>query len=152
MPYEIEVTATCTASREAVFKHLSVAEAWNEWARLPTRARRESEGAEVPNGVGAVRRIPPVREKVVVHDPPRHYAYVGVSGLPLRDYRSDVTLEPHGVYTLVRWRAAFEPKIPGTGPIARFVVRLLITSFARRLAWHSQHCEPGCPARLPTAH
>ncbi|GAA4144496.1 SRPBCC family protein [Actinomadura keratinilytica] len=151
MQYEVEATATSTAAAEAIFKHLSVAEAWNEWGRFPA-ATRVREGDEVPNGVGAVRKIGFAREKVVVYDPPRHYAYVMASWMPLRGYRADVTLEPSGPYTLVRWRAVFEPRNRITGAIARTVMRWMMASFARRLAWHAGHCEPGCPARLPSAH
>ncbi|WP_329518496.1 SRPBCC family protein [Spirillospora sp. NBC_01491] len=150
MPYEIEATATSGADAEAVFKHLCVAEAWGRWGAFPTRPRRERPGYEVPNGVGAIRRIPPAREQVVVFDPPRHYAYVAVAGVPLRGYRADVTLEPAGTGTLIRWQGTFEAKIPGSGPLLRAALQQMLRSFARRVARHSERCEPGCPARLPT--
>ncbi|MEU5883732.1 SRPBCC family protein [Spirillospora sp. NPDC047279] len=149
MPYEIEATAVSSAPPEEIFKHLAVAEAWSEWGRFPSKARRERAGTDTPNGVGAVRAIGPAREEVVAYDPPRHYAYVATAGLPVRDYRADVTLEPQGSNTLIRWKASFEPKIPGSAPAVRFVINRLLTSFSRRVARHSERCEPGCPARLP---
>ena len=149
MPYEIEATAVSTAPAEVIFKHLAVAEAWGEWGSFPTKATRERAGDKAPNGVGAIRKIPPAREQVVEYDPPKHYAYIALSGLPLRHYRADVTLEPKGDNTLIRWRAEFEPKIPGTGPVIRLFLSRMLVSFSRRVARHSERCEPGCPARLP---
>ncbi|WP_067491471.1 SRPBCC family protein [Actinomadura hibisca] len=151
MPLHVEATATSIAAPEVIFKHLAVAEAWNEWAGLPTRARREKAGDERPNGVGAVRKIPPARERVVVYDPPHRYGYVAVAGLPLRDYRAEVTLEPQGLGTGIRWQGSFEPLIPGTGGLAKFLMRRMLESFARRIVQHAEKCEPGCPARLPDA-
>lgn len=151
MPHEIEVTARSYATPEVIFKHLCVAEAWAEWGSFLTRARREREGEEHPNGIGAVRHIPPRREEVVAYDPPRHYGYVALAGPPPRGFRADVTLEPWGTDTLIRWHGTFESKVPGTGPFTRAMLRRRLFAYARRIAWHAAHCEPGCPARLPGA-
>ncbi|TDC94601.1 SRPBCC family protein [Actinomadura sp. 7K507] len=150
MPHEIEVIATSIAAPEVIFKHLCVAEAWGEWGGFWARGRRESAGEEHPNGIGAVRCAPSRREEVVAWDPPRHYGYVAVAGPPPRRFRADITLEPHCSGTLIRWRGAFDG-LPGTGPFTRRVLRRRFDSYARRVAWHSEHCEPGCPARLPGA-
>jgi hypothetical protein len=148
-PYAIGATATSRADAEVIFKHLAVAEAWSEWGSFPSRARRERAGAPTPNGVGAIRAIPPAREEVVEYDPPHHYAYVAISGLPLKQYRADVTLITRGLDTLIRWDATFEPRYASTGPLVRIFLDRMVRSFARRVAHHSEHCEPGCPARLP---
>jgi hypothetical protein len=150
-PYNVGASATSRADAEVIFKHLAVAEAWSEWGSFPSRARRERAGEGAPNGVGAVRAIPPAREQVVEYDPPRHYAYIAISGLPLKEYRADVTLEEKGGQTLIHWKAAFEPKYRGTGAFMRLFLDKMLTSFARRVAYHCEHCEPGCPARLPDA-
>ena len=147
--YTIGCGATSRADPEVIFKHLAVAEAWSEWGPFPSRARRERAGAPTPNGVGAVRAIPPARERVVEYDPPHHYAYVAVSGLPVKEYRADVTLRSQGPVTLIRWEAAFEPRFPGTGGLLRFGLDRMLSTLAGRLARHSERCEPGCPARLP---
>ncbi|XRQ05961.1 SRPBCC family protein [Actinomadura welshii] len=150
MPHEIEATATSRAAPEVIFKHLCVAEAWSEWGGFWTRGGRESAGDEHPNGIGAVRRVPPWREEVVAWDPPKHYGYVALSGPPRR-LRADVTLEPHFAGTLIRWRGTFDAP-PGTGPLVRSLLRRRFGSYARRMAHHSERCEPGCPARLPGAY
>ncbi|TDC46006.1 SRPBCC family protein [Actinomadura sp. KC345] len=150
MPHEIEATATSTAAPEVIFKHLCVAEAWGEWGGFWTRGRRESAGEEHPNGIGAVRCVPSRREEVVAWDPPRHYGYIALAGPPPRRFRADITLEPHCAGTLIRWRGAFDG-LPGTRRFTRTVLRRRFDAYARRVAWHSEHCEPGCPARLPGA-
>ncbi|MFA1549061.1 SRPBCC family protein [Actinomadura chokoriensis] len=154
MPHEIEATAVSRTTPDVIFKHLCVPEAWGEWGGFWLRARRESGGAEHPNGLGAVRYVRPWREEVVAWDPPRHYGYVALAGPPPRPFRpprrfrADVTLEPHPAGTLIRWRGEFDG-FPGTGPFTRQALRRRLGTSARRVAWHAERCEPGCPARLP---
>jgi len=148
MPHEVEATATSRAAPEVIFKHLCLAEAWGEWGGFWIRATREADGTEHRNGVGAVRTVPPWREEVVAWDPPRHYGYVALAGPPRRRVRADVTLEPCPAGTLIRWRGEIEG-FPGSGPFTRAALRRCFGSYARRVAWHSERCEPGCPARLP---
>ncbi|MQY07469.1 SRPBCC family protein [Actinomadura macrotermitis] len=148
MPYRVQATATVRGSAEAIFNHIAVAEAWNVWGRFPTRAHRERDGAPEPNGVGAVRRIFPARERVVAYEPSTRYSYVALAGLPLRRYRADVTLEPRGEGTRVEWSGSFEPLVPGTGPLAKVVMGRMLGSFTSGLARHMERCEPGCPGRL----
>ena len=52
-----------------------------------------------------------VREVV----PDRRFAYASISGMPVRDYRAEVELEEEPDGTVIRWRASFLPKVPGTG-------------------------------------
>ncbi|RFS86267.1 SRPBCC family protein [Actinomadura spongiicola] len=148
--HEVEATATSRAAPDVIFKHLCVAEAWGEWGGFLVRARRESAGTDHPNGIGAVRYVRPRREEVVVWDPPRHYGYIALAWPPSRRFRADVTLEPHFTGTLIRWRGAFEG-FPGVRSLTRAVLRRRFDSYARRVARHSERCEPGCPARLPGA-
>jgi hypothetical protein len=149
MPYSIEVNTTSGAPPEVVFEHLAVAEAWGVWARFPIKPVRERAGSSTPNGEGAIRRIWPAREQVVAYDPPGHYSYIALSGLPVKNYRSDVTLAPRpGGGTILGWQGRFEPKIPASGPLLRLLLVRLLGGFAERVARHSERCEPGCPAYL----
>jgi hypothetical protein len=147
--YTLGAAATSRAPAEAIFKHLAVAEAWNEWGSFPSRSRREKAGSPTPNGVGAIRSLPPAREEVVEYDPPKHYAYVALSGLPLKEYRVDVTLVERGPQTQVRFECTFAPKWGFAGPVFKPVLGAMMRTFARRVAQHAERCEPGCPARLP---
>ncbi|MEU5878938.1 SRPBCC family protein [Spirillospora sp. NPDC047279] len=147
MPYEIEVTATAACSPETVFKHLAVPEAWSEWGRFPARARQARQGDEQRYGVGSVKKVPPVREETVVFDPPFHFAYVALSGMPVRNYRSDVRLEERDGATFIRWQAVFDPLIPGTGPFLRVGLRLMLAAFVRWLSQHVKRCDASCASR-----
>ncbi|RFU37670.1 SRPBCC family protein [Actinomadura logoneensis] len=141
-------TATAAAPPELVFQHLAVAEAWDIWDRFPFPSRRVRAGEKEPDGVGAVRRIGPAKERVVTFERPGHYAYVAESGLPIRHYRADVRLAPSGENTVIRWSAEIVPLIPGTGAIAAALLRRMLDDFARRVARHCERCRPGCPGHL----
>ncbi|WP_243719302.1 SRPBCC family protein [Actinomadura sp. KC06] len=143
----IQATFTTTATPEDVFRHLVVPEAWAAWGRFPTGAKQGREGDTTRYGIGAVRVLWPVREQTVVYEPSTHYAYVALSGLPVRRYRGDVHLEARDPGTHVRWLAEFEPLIPGTRPLLRLWYRLMLPAFARWLPAHLEKCPPGCPAR-----
>lgn len=143
----IEATATTSAAPEEVFRHLAVPEAWGAWGRFPAPARQVRDGDTTTYGVGAVKKIWPVSEQTVAYEPYTHFGYVALSGLPVRRYRSDVHLEARGSGTAIRWEAVFEPLVPGTRPVARFMLRALLSMFTRWLPAHLEHCPAGCPAR-----
>ncbi|QFG20481.1 SRPBCC family protein [Actinomadura sp. WMMB 499] len=150
MPQEIEVAATATAAPEVLFRHLAVPEAWGAWGRFPTRARQVRKGDTTTYGVGCVKQIWPAKEQTVAFEPYTRFSYIALSGLPVRRYRSDVTLEPHedgkdGTY--LRWHATFEPLVPGTGPLLGFFFRMMLKTFVRRLPAHAADCPADCPAR-----
>lgn len=143
----IQATATTTASPEDLFRHLAVPEAWGAWGRFPTRAKQTRKGDTSTYGVGTVKKIWPASEQTVVYEPYTHFAYIALSGLPVRRYRADVHLEARDSGTLIRWEAVAEPLIPGTGPLMRLVFRVLLAAFVRWLPAHAENCPPDCPAR-----
>lgn len=147
MPQTAAATAETTAAPDLVFAHLAVAEAWPRWLRLPSRARRVQDGAPDANGVGAVRSIFPVRERVVAFEPGVRYAYIMVSPSPIRFYRADVRLTPKDGGTSIEYAAQGDPLIPGTGPLIRGGLRAGTRLLARLLARHTAACPDGCPAR-----
>jgi hypothetical protein len=151
MQYAVDVTATSSAPPEVLFEHIAVAEAWSVWSGLPAKATRARPGIGTPNGVGSVRRMGPAREETVVYDPPGHYAYRLLAGLPVDDYRADVTFEPReGGGTTIRWQARFARRIPGTGALMRAVMTRTLARFARNVTAHAEQCRPGCPAHRPS--
>lgn len=140
----MESRRTVTATRhtpapvEAVWALVSQAHTWKEWGAF-TVSELEQEGEPAPDGVGAIRRFGfPVyasREQVVAFDPPHHLGYTLLSGLPLREYRSDVTLTPTpDGGTAIEWRSSFVPPWRGSGRFWSGFLRLLLTDFTRRLA------------------
>jgi uncharacterized protein YndB with AHSA1/START domain len=140
-PHAIVATARSAASPERVFAVLEDGPGWKDWAGFPL-AEYEREGTPGPHGVGAVRRLgnrfASTREEVVAYDPPRHFAYRILSGLPVKEYRADVTLTPDRTGTTIDWASTFVPKVPGTGWLLAPFLRMFLRLFARALARHAE--------------
>ena len=136
----IEVYAHAAAPVETVWRWLADARSWSTWARF-SYSELECEGVPAPDGVGAIRRFGSSgvvsREEILEFDPPRHLAYTLLSGMPVRDYRADVTLTADGDGTLIAWRSSFFPKYPGTGAALAAFMRFVLTDIATRLAKHA---------------
>lgn len=116
---------------------LSRAELWHTWTAFPSSGL-EREGDPAPDGVGAIRRFGVgsmgSREEVVAFQPPNHLGYVLLSGLPVRDYRSDVTLTPSpSGGTDIEWVSSFTAR-PADGWFWAAFLKVLLTDFTRRLA------------------
>ena len=131
--YVYRVEAVTSASVDVVWPLLGQAAQWKEWSFL-TKSGLERAGAPDPDGVGAVRRFSRYgvgsREEVVAWEPPRHLAYRILQGFPVRNYRSDVTLEPAGAGTRIKWAGSFDPKFPGTGRLIEAVLAVMMRKFA----------------------
>ena len=140
--HRYRVDGTSTAPPEVVFAVLADGAGWSRWAPGVARSGYEREGVPAPHGVGAIRRFGPSRgpvsrEEVVVYEPPRHFAYVALSGpLPWRDYRSEVVLGPGpgGDGTRIDWSGSFESRVPGLGAF----IRRTVTGFVRGLIRESE--------------
>jgi uncharacterized protein YndB with AHSA1/START domain len=117
---EIEVRETIAAPAGAIWALLADAAGWARWsAFIESSLDRAAPGPD-PDGVGAIRRFKSryttTGEEVVAFEEARHLAYVVLSGMPIRDYRADVTLTPTaGGGTEITWHSTFRPKLPGTG-------------------------------------
>jgi uncharacterized protein YndB with AHSA1/START domain len=132
--HTISAEARSRANRERVWELLATTATWASWAPFD-EAVLEQEGAPEAEGVGAVRRFRVgrrvTRERVVTFEPPEHLAYELVSGIPIRDYRADVTLHPAGEGgTVISWESRFRGKFPVPGA----VVRGALEGFVRRTA------------------
>lgn len=100
----------------------------------------------LPEGAGDARGVQPVQLEVgerrarsispcaqpVVSD--RRFGYVHLRGLPVRDYRADVDLEPAAGGTRIHWQATFRPKTPGTGWLLRIGLRKFLQELTDNLA------------------
>jgi Polyketide cyclase / dehydrase and lipid transport len=152
----LTVYGRSSAPPEAVWAPLVDATAWSTWSRIPS-AKREREGVPAPDGVGAIRQLGlgriGSREEVVAFEPPHHFAYVLLTGMPVTDYRADVTLTADGTGTLITWSARFVPNWPGTGVALEQFFRTTLTGFARGLAKYASPEGFGVsrdPIRVPT--
>jgi uncharacterized protein YndB with AHSA1/START domain len=137
------------APPETVFAVLADTEGWVRWSKKTKSAVLEQPGATDREGVGAVRAFQNgrtlSREEVLEYDPPRRFVYTLLSGLPLREYRSEVDLTPDGTGTRIRWSSSFEPERPGTGWLYRFALRVFIRRTARSLAEFAATRSSGQP-------
>jgi len=143
---KIDVSARSAAPVERVWALLANARGWPDWAPLDA-AELERAGAPAADGVGAIRRFTQgkttMRECIVAFEPPHWLAYQLVSGLPVRNYRGDVTLAatPDGA-TTIRWQISYEPLIPGTGWLVRRRLEPFIGDVAQRLARRAEATPP----------
>ena len=135
--YRVETSVVAAAPIDVVWARLADASSWSTWGPW-NETVLDREGEPAPDGVGAVRRFRRGRlttlEEVVAFEPPSRLAYEVRSGIPVRDYHSEVTLEPVGGGTRLRWVSTFD----GTSPVAGTIVKLVLGRFlpdgARRLA------------------
>ena len=137
-----EVSARSAAPPERVFALLADAPGWKRWAGpMVVQSWWEREGTPAPGGVGAIRRLglgrAGSREEIVAYDPPSHLAYTWLTRI-VRDYRSDVRLEPDGDGTRIVWSGQFTPTMLGPGPVMRRFFHATVGGFARRLARHAE--------------
>lgn len=130
---EVEAEARSGAPPERVWALLADARSWTRWAGF------DEVNVEGGEGTGQIRRNRKGRitgrDRVVVFEAPRRYAYESSSALPVRDYRGEVTLVPIADGgTGIRWRSRFAPKIPGTGWLLRRGLRRFLAELAEGLA------------------
>ncbi len=138
--YRVETTTVAAASIDAVWDRVADASTWSEWGQWD-ETTLDREGVPAPDGVGAIRRFrgrQTTVEEVVAFEPPvdgqARFAYELRSGLPLRDYHSEVTLETVGGGTRIRWVSTFDGAYPAVGAIVRLALARFIPDTARRLA------------------
>jgi carbon monoxide dehydrogenase subunit G len=87
----------------------------------------EKEGDRSQGGAGTIRTITignvRVREIIDGVTPPYSFTYRILGGVPMKDYKADVTLEEADGATVIRWQASLTPKIPLTGGICCSVAK-----------------------------
>ena len=105
---EIDERARSSATPEQAFALLADARSWPDWGLFDSAS---VEPGPSP-GVGEVRVLVTgrvrSRERVAAFEPPRLFAYELEKGLPLRDYRAEVTIAPlDGGGSEIRWHSTF---------------------------------------------
>ena len=99
----VEAEGTAKASPEGVWALVSDATRYPSWGPW-SDGHYEKAGEESPHGVGAVQVLRSAQrymgrhttsvEKILVFEEDRHLAYTVIRGIPVRNYRADVTLTP----------------------------------------------------------
>src|SRR4051795_875544 len=94
---DVMATGRSPAPVETVWQRLADTTSWPDWSAFD-EVQLEKPGADLPDGLGAIHVFLSgggkyrVREEIVDWQPPYTFAYVMLEGLPLKNYRADVTL------------------------------------------------------------
>lgn len=140
MVQKATATATSAAPPDALYALLKDPTTWPAWSGMQT-AELHRPGPDEPYGVGSVRALTRGRvhglDEVVELVPGKRFSYLHLQGLPVRDYRGDVDLEPIDIGTRIIWQVTFRPKYPGTGWIWRLGVRRMLRRMVSDLASHA---------------
>ena len=142
---QAEANARSTASPATVYAVAKDSSRYPEWSRIGA-FEHVRDGAGEACGVGSRRifRTWPLNllEEVVELVPERRVAYVVPSGLPFRDYRADIEIEPlQGGGTAIRWHNRFYAKYRGTGFLCRAFMQKVFDDMVPALAREAERIE-----------
>jgi uncharacterized protein YndB with AHSA1/START domain len=145
----VTVTRHTAAPIDQVWRLLSDVGTWSSWAPVRS-ARLERPNGDGVEGVGAIRALSTAtgttRERIVAFEAPQHLGYVLLSGLPLENYRSDVTLQPGADSgTEITWTSTFF-----SGWFWYRAVEVIVRTFTRRLARASDRAS-ATPDQRPSS-
>jgi uncharacterized protein YndB with AHSA1/START domain len=141
----VEAEGVSQAAPETVWALVADAERYSQWG--PWRASGyNSTGDPGSGGVNAVRWMQYGRtrttERVLAADRPRRLVYTVVKGIPVRNYRAEVTLTPAGEGTHIRWSASWDRTLGG-----RIVHRKLRVLYPEVMARLTAAADREVPAR-----
>jgi len=109
----VEAEGVAQAAPEAVWELVANANRYQQWG--PWNASGYQ--GRAADGAGVIRWMRYGRtttvEKVLESEPARRLVYTVVKGIPVRNYRAEVTLRPEGEGTYIRWSASWDRTVPG---------------------------------------
>ena len=109
----VEAEGVAQAAPEAVWELVANANRYQQWG--PWNASGYQ--GRAADGAGVIRWMRYGRtttvEKVLESEPARRLVYTVVKGIPVRNYRAEVTLRPEGEGTRIRWSASWDRTLPG---------------------------------------
>ena len=112
----VEAEGVAQAAPEAVWELVANADRYSEWGPW-SASGYENLGGQAPDGAGVIRWMRYGRtttvEKVLESERARRLMYTVVKGIPVRNYRAEVTLSPVGEGTHIRWAASWDRTLPG---------------------------------------
>src|SRR5215510_7001221 len=136
----ISARAWTAASPATVWALLRDGATWPVWSPLDSFAlEREAPGGGEDLGAIRVFRTGRAtsREEIIAFEPDRQFGYALLSGLPLREYRAFIDLEPRDGGTAIHWHSTFRAKLPGTGGLFRRFLGGFIQKCVDGLAAHA---------------
>lgn len=112
----VEAEGVAQVPPDAVWELVANADRYSEWGPW-SASGYENLGAQAPDSAGVVRWMRYGRtttvEQVLESERARRLVYTVVKGIPVRNYRAEVTLSPEGEGTRVRWTASWDRTLPG---------------------------------------
>ena len=141
----VDVRGQSSASPATVYAVAKDSSRYPAWSRIGSFEHVRS-GQGEPYGVGSLRifRTCSLKlfEEVVELVPDRRVAYIVHRGLPFRDYRADIELEPMaGGGTAIRWHHSFYAKIPGTSALCLAFMQWVLGEMTPALAAEAERIE-----------
>jgi uncharacterized protein YndB with AHSA1/START domain len=134
-------TREIKAPPEVVFGVLTDHRRYSELTPL-RKSELEREGADDPNGVGAIRKLtavgPPMREEVIAYEAPSRFSYTVLSGLPVRDHVGTVELTADGGGTKMVYSLRTQPTLPVVGPVVIAAIKQAIKGLIGGVAKESE--------------
>ena len=112
----VEAEGMAQAAPEIIWELVGHADRYHEWGPW-SASGYENLGARAPDSAGVIRWMRYGRtttvEKVLESERARRLVYTVVKGIPVRNYRAEVTLSPEGEGTHIRWTASWDRTLPG---------------------------------------
>ncbi len=137
----VEAEQIAAAAPDDVWALVSDATAYPRWGPWHEAGYR-SAGDASPRGPGAVYwlrsshryglRRPVSVEKILEIEEGRRLAYTVIGGIPVRNYRAEITLTPTADGTRIRWAASWDRTVAGR--LAHHSLRLLYPQVVASLA------------------
>jgi len=135
---QVNAVRTVAASPQRVWDVFTDHAGWKDWSGL-RHSTLEKEGSPHRNGTGAVRCLGSYGfnafEEIFDFEPPSRMTYrLLKGGLPMKNHRGEVRLEPEGAGTRLTWRCSFDTGIPGLGWLLRLYIDRFFRSTLERFA------------------
>ena len=118
----VEAEATAKAPAQTVWALVSDATQYPSWGPW-SDGRYEKYGEATPHGVGAVQVLRSAQrylgrhttsvERILEAEEGRRLAYTVIRGIPVRNYRGEVTLTPAADGTRITWTATWDGTVLG---------------------------------------
>ena len=110
----VEAEGVARAAPQLVWELVANADGYCQWGPW-SASGYHSPGDQ--DGVGAIRWFryghTTTVERVLESEPGRRMVYTVVKGIPVRNYRAEVTLRPRGQGTHIRWSASWDRTLGG---------------------------------------
>jgi hypothetical protein len=112
----VEAAGVARAAPEVVWELVANVGTYCEWGPWSASGYQDL-GDQAPDGAGVIRWLRYGRtttvERVLESERGRRMVYTVVKGIPVRNYRAEVTLIPEGEGTHIRWSASWDRTLAG---------------------------------------